>query len=93
MVAYHLDQIDEDKLLPEEERPSEGETISDATLAIVAGYDTTASTLTGVLYHVIQHSNIYSRLRKELDVYFLTDEGSSLDASKLGELPYLNAVM
>lgn len=85
--------MDEDKILPEKERMSPAEALSDAVMAIITGYDTTASVLAGILYYTIRNPDVYSRLREEVDEYFQRAEGSSLDSSKLGELPYLSAVM
>ena len=86
--------MDEDKILPERERPTEKEAYADAVLAIVTGYDTTASVLAGLFYYLIRSPNAYARLRAENDEYFQrADSANLLDSSKLGELPYLNAVM
>lgn len=85
--------MDEDKILPEKERMSQAEAVSDAIMAIVTGYDTTATVLGGILYYTIKNRDVYSRLREEVDEHFQRAEGNSLESSKLGELPYLNAVM
>lgn len=86
--------MDEDKILPDHERPTEKEAYADAILAIVTGYDTTASVLTGIFYHLMRNPDVYTCLRQEVDEYFQKTDGSDvLDSSKLGELPYLNAVM
>lgn len=91
--AHDLLQMDEDKILSDKERMSPAEAVSDAIMAIVAGYDTTATVLTGILYYVIKNPHVYARLREELDEHFQKAGGDSLNSSRLGELPYLSAVM
>ena len=85
--------MDEDKILSDKERMTPAEAVSDAIMAIVAGYDTTATVLTGILYYVIKNPHVYARLREELDEHFQKAGGDSLNSSRLGELPYLSAVM
>ena len=59
--------MDEDKILLKRERPTEKEAYADAVLAIVTGYDTTASVLTGLFRYLICNANAYTRLRAEND--------------------------
>lgn len=64
----------------------------DARLLVVAGSDTTAATLTHVLYHVARDPVIASKLRTELDEHDLhSDDGLSI--TSLAHLQYLNAVI
>ena len=66
-------------------------------MAIVAGSDTTATTLSGVFYYLLSDPNrtSYMRLQAEIDAAFPlgVEDGDILDHTKLTELHYLNAVM
>ncbi|KAH8107519.1 high nitrogen upregulated cytochrome P450 monooxygenase 2 [Phellopilus nigrolimitatus] len=73
--------------------PSEAEIISNGALAIVAGSDTTSSTLGGIFYYLLTHPDVYKRLQKEVDAVFPPGEGDPFDATKLIEMPFLNAVI
>ncbi|KAI5124823.1 hypothetical protein M0805_005453 [Coniferiporia weirii] len=88
-LFHHL--IDEEGL--EKEPPTNEAVLSDGILAIVAGSDTTATVLSGLFYNLLPHRDDYIRLRKEVDEYFPPGEGDSVDASKLTEMPFLNAVI
>ena len=68
--------------------------VSETTkVAIVAGSDTTATTLSGVFYYLMKHDDVMKRLRKELDEAFPPNEGDPFGFKKLADLPFLNAVM
>lgn len=69
--------------------------ISDASLVLVAGSDTTATALDNILYELLRNPESYSRLRAEVDGYFPPDEHAHpfVDSTKLAEMPFLNAVM
>lgn len=66
-------------------------------MAIVAGSDTTATTLSGVFYYLLSDPNrtSYMRLQAEIDAAFPlgVEDSDILDHTKLTELHYLNAVM
>jgi cytochrome P450 len=67
---------------------------SEATLAIIAGSDTTSTALSNAVFYLIQHPAVLSRLRRELDV--AAGEGSPYDAqldTDLASLKYLQAVI
>ena len=66
--------------------------ISDAVLAIVAGADTTATTLNNVFFHLISSPGVYSRLQKEVDKYYPPGE-NALDLKHYAHMVYLDAVM
>ncbi|XP_047984305.1 cytochrome P450 6B4-like [Leguminivora glycinivorella] len=57
-----------------------------------AGYDTSASTLCFMLYHLALEPEIQERLRNEIDVYLRT-HGDQIDLETLNELPYLDQVL
>lgn len=85
------EQIDEGGV--EKARPPEHEVALDGGLAIIAGADTTSSVLAGIFGNLVRHRDVYDRLRSEIDNAFPLGEGDPFDAGKLGELPYLNAVL
>ena len=84
-------QIDEDKV--EKDPPTDEEIVNDGTLAIIAGSDTTSTTLGGLFYYLMNNPFDYQRLQKEIDAAFPPGEGDPFDSLKLSELPFLNAVM
>ncbi|KAI0057222.1 cytochrome P450 [Artomyces pyxidatus] len=63
---------------------------SDGFLAIVAGSDTTAITLTVFFYYMLRNPTAYRRLQTEVDVAFPNAE-EPLDAAKLSSMDWLNA--
>lgn len=77
--------------------PPLGSLVAEGEVAIVAGSDTTATTLSGVFYYLLSEPNLrsYKELQAEIDEAFPPgiDGGAAFDHGKLGELPYLNAVM
>ena len=74
-------------------RPSDAEVVGEASLAIVAGADTTSSVLSALFFYVLANRSIYSRLQKEIDNAFPAGDGEPFDAVKLSQLSYLDAVM
>lgn len=62
-------------------------------LAIVAGSDTTSTTLSGIFYYLLTNPEYYIRLRKEVDEAFPPGEGEPYDGTKLAEMKFLNAIM
>ncbi|KAL4777172.1 cytochrome P450 [Aspergillus nidulans var. acristatus] len=61
---------------------------------IDAGVDTTGGTLVTALYHVLKSPEILRKLRKELDEALGRQaKNTDIDPRKLGELPYLNAII
>ncbi|KLO10727.1 cytochrome P450 [Schizopora paradoxa] len=69
------------------------EVLSDAGIAVVAGSDTTSSTMTVLFYYLLSNPSAYKRLREEINSAFPIHDGHPFDASKLSSLPYLNAVI
>lgn len=84
-------KIDEDRV--EKVPPTDPEIISDGLLAIIAGSDTTSTTLSGLFYYLMSSPLDYQRLQKEIDTAFPPGEGDPFDTLKLSEMPFLNAVM
>jgi cytochrome P450 len=64
---------------------------SEAVLAILAGSDTTATALANAMYYLMTHPTCMTRLRAEVDA--AADPGTEIDADKLVELSYLQAVI
>ena len=67
--------------------------LSDAMLTVIAGSDTTATTLGTIFYCLLTNPDSMKRLQEELDSVFPPKGGCPVEARKLAELPYLNAVM
>jgi cytochrome P450 family 628 len=66
--------------------------IGDARLLIVAGSDTTATTLAYLFYHLAHEPSLVEGVRKELiENNVVNDE--TFDVQALQHLPYLNAVI
>lgn len=72
-------------------------TINDAALsgelAIVAGSDTTSTTLGNIFYYLMANPEYYARLRKEVDEMFPPGEEEPIDGARLAQMIILNAVM
>ncbi|KAL5522514.1 hypothetical protein ACEPAG_8530 [Sanghuangporus baumii] len=88
-LFYHL--IDEEHVEPVP--PTDKEIISDSGLAIIAGSDTTSTTLSGLFYYLLSNPLEYKRLQHEIDTAFPPGEGDPFDTTKLAEMPFLNAVI
>ncbi|KAJ7286364.1 cytochrome P450, partial [Mycena rebaudengoi] len=85
---YHL--TDEAEM--ERMKPTLAESVSDGTLAIVAGADTTASALSSFLWCILSNPDIYRRVQAEVDSVY-PDEESVSDTSKQGDLYLLTACL
>ncbi|KAF7972354.1 hypothetical protein HWV62_18134 [Athelia sp. TMB] len=85
-LFYHL--LDEDA--PESERPALEAVASEGILAVVAGSDTTSTTLTIVLYYLLRHPDKLKKLSAEIDLNFTKDE-DAIEFTRLAEMQYLNA--
>ncbi|EGN99144.1 hypothetical protein SERLA73DRAFT_181973 [Serpula lacrymans var. lacrymans S7.3] len=82
--------IDEDGI--ERIPPTMAEVISDGVLAIVAGSDTTATTLSNLFCLMMKNPTVYYRLQAEIDKYFPVGE-NALDTTDHPYMSYLNAVI
>jgi cytochrome P450 len=60
---------------------------------MAAGFETTASVLRLVFFHVFSNPEILSRLRAELISASIPSGYDAIDASKLEKLPYLTSVI
>ncbi|KII88389.1 hypothetical protein PLICRDRAFT_54227 [Plicaturopsis crispa FD-325 SS-3] len=85
-IFYHL--MDEEGLEPV--KPSRRDVISDGALAIIAGSDTTATTLAALWHYLLPDAVAHKRLKVEIDAAF--PEGlEPVDTAKLASMPFLNA--
>lgn len=83
-------QIDEAGV--ERSPPTFAEVAVDGVLAIVAGSDTTATTLSSLFWALLSHPTAYRRLQAEVDRYYPPGEDASSTTHHL-QMKYLNAVM
>ena len=60
-------------------------------MAILAGSDTTSTTLSNVLYLVLRHPRVYEKLQEEIDKYYPTGD-NALDCVHHPEMSYLHVV-
>ncbi|KAF7333636.1 hypothetical protein MSAN_02406600 [Mycena sanguinolenta] len=67
--------------------------ISNATLAIVAGSDTSATVLSNTFFFLLSHPESYHRLQSEIDEAFPPGDKDPTDTALLSNLPYLTAVI
>ncbi|KAA8644060.1 cytochrome P450 [Aspergillus tanneri] len=75
----------------DEKGMSVNEMEANAELLIAAGSETTASLLSGWVYHLLTNPSVYKRLADEIRGSFQNDE--SIDISSIGKLSYLHAVL
>jgi cytochrome P450 len=72
--------------------PATAEVISDASLIVVAGADTTSTVLSHIFYYLMANQDMYRKLQAEVDSVFPPGE-DVMDVAKHGKMPYLNGVM
>ena len=77
----------------EPEPPALPVVMADSGFAVIAGSDTTSTTLAGLFYYLLSNPDAYTRLQEEVDSVFPGQEGYPLDSGKLSGMQYLNAVM
>jgi len=85
-------QIDEPGLERHSSPPTLAEVASDGVLAIVAGSDTTATTLSCLFWFLLNNPQAYQRLQAEVDRFFPPGE-DLLSTAHHPHMTYLNAVM
>ncbi|KAI0034107.1 cytochrome P450 [Vararia minispora EC-137] len=84
-LFHHLNDEEGHEPMP----PSIANVCAEGTLAIVAGADTTSTTMTGVFYNLLRRPEAYRRLRQEIEAMF-PDREEPLDSGKLGRMEWLN---
>ncbi|KAF8442381.1 cytochrome P450 [Boletus edulis BED1] len=72
--------------------PTFAEVASDGVLTIVAGSDTTATTLSSLFWALLSHPTAYRRLQAEVDRYYPPGEDAS-STTHHPQMQYLNAVI
>ncbi|KAF9223441.1 cytochrome P450 [Gyrodon lividus] len=72
--------------------PTFGEVASDGVLAIVAGSDTTATTLSSLFWALLDNPTAYRRLQEEIDHYYPPGE-DALSTAHHQQMNYLSAVI
>ena len=72
--------------------PSRDIVLSDGILAIVAGSDTTATTLSNIFFNLLNHPTAYKLLQEEIDSKYPPGE-DALNPKHYADMPYLDAVM
>lgn len=68
------------------------EVLSDGSLVIVAGSDTTSTMMTNLFWLLLCNPSTYSLLQREVDKHFWNEE-HAMDTAKHANMPYLNAAM
>ena len=62
-----------------------------ATLLILAGSETTATLLTGTIYFLTAHPEVYEKLKQEVRAHFKTE--ADINITSVGNLSYMLAVL
>ncbi|KAF7518743.1 hypothetical protein G7054_g13345 [Neopestalotiopsis clavispora] len=70
---------------------TEQQMVQEATVFLIAGAETTATTITTVFYFLARHPNVIKKLRDELHETFKSY--STITGDAVARLPYLNAVL
>ncbi|EHL03048.1 putative Pisatin demethylase [Glarea lozoyensis 74030] len=70
---------------------TKSELVSETSLQIIAGSDTTAATIRATLLYIVSNPRVYNKLRLEIDSTLTT--GNIIPSSIARELPYLQAVI
>ncbi|CAK5277250.1 unnamed protein product [Mycena citricolor] len=83
---YHLT----DEAEVEKTRPTIPEVVADGVLSIVAGSDTTSTTMNNFIWLLLSHPAVYKRVQEEVDSVYPPGD-SALDSSRYTQLPYLTA--
>ena len=66
---------------------------ANAMVLLIAGYDTTATTLSYLSYALAKNPSVQEKLQEEVDQAFSESEGAFPDYSSIQALPYLDMVI
>ncbi|KAH9938835.1 high nitrogen upregulated cytochrome P450 monooxygenase 2 [Epithele typhae] len=87
---FHYLQNNED--LQHKPAPPTRQLVDDGILAVVAGSDTTSSSLTSLFFLILTHPDVYARLQEEVDKYYPKGE-DVFDPKAHRDMHYLQAVI
>ena len=73
-----------------EPQPSSFEKIGNAIIFTFAGHDTTAHTLSWLIYELAKNKKIQKRLQFEVDLFWIEQEDNSLSYSDFNRLPFMS---
>ena len=94
--AEELDQYEKDMKLNHKRKGKqidELHVVSTALILLVAGYDTTGSTLSYLAYELAKNQDIQEKLQEEIDQAFDEAGGKFPDYNVIQSLPYLDMVI
>lgn len=66
--------------------------LSDSSLAVAAGADTTASVLANIFYNLLSNREYYRVLREEVDHFYSRNE-DAMDTRHYARMVWLEAIM
>ena len=72
--------------------PPRSVVISDGSLALIAGSETTATGLSNTLWFLLQHVEVYKRLQAEVDKYYPAGQ-NAFETTHHNKMVYLEAVL
>ena len=72
-----------------ENTKSKREMFGNAIIFTFAGHDTTANTLTWLLYELCKNERVYGELQKEVDQFWLEQKNRDIEYDDLKRLPYM----
>ncbi|KAF8904735.1 high nitrogen upregulated cytochrome P450 monooxygenase 2 [Gymnopilus junonius] len=67
--------------------------VSNSVLAIIAGSDTTATTLSNIIYYLLLYPKYMEELRSEIEANFPIEEHAPIQGDKLPAMKMLNAII
>jgi len=83
-LAYMIEN-DDTSSLSNEDLAAQGQNL------VIAGSETTATTLSAITYYLLKHADIYQKFREEIRNQFSTYD--EITSNKIGPLPMLHAVI
>ena len=72
---------------------TDAELAAESNLLLVAGSDTTATTLSACMFYLLRHPDVLQTLRQELESNFGSLQDINYTGTRLGSLPYLRAII